>query len=74
MGVIIITLQQKVKTACAYAGISLTELGKRMGMSQVSISQRLKTGKFSQEELEAMAEALRCKYTSYFEFDNGIKI
>lgn len=68
------TLQQKVKAACDVAGISLTELGKRIGMSQASISQRLKTGKFTKEELEQMAAALGCEYVSYFEFPDGTKI
>lgn len=68
------TLQQKVKAACDVAGISLTELGKRIGMSQASISQRLKTGKFTKEELEQMAGALGCEYVSYFEFPDGTKI
>lgn len=68
------TLQQKVKAACDVAGISVTELGKRMGMSQQSISNRLKTGKFTKEELEQMADALGCKYVSYFEFEDGTKI
>ena len=40
-----ITLQQKIKVACDTAGMSLTELGLKMGMSQASISKRVKTGK-----------------------------
>lgn len=68
------TLQQKVKAACDVAGISLTELGRRMGMSQVPISQRLKTGKFTKEELEQMAFHLGCAYICYFEFPDGTKI
>ena len=35
--VIDITLQQKIKVACDMAGMSLTELGQKMGMSQASI-------------------------------------
>ena len=65
-----ITLQQKIKVACDEAGISLTELGAKMGMSQASISKRVKTGKFTQEELEIMG----CKYTSAFVFPNGNRI
>ncbi len=66
-----ITLQQKIKIACDEAGISLTELGSKMGMSQASISKRVKTGKFTQEELEHMAEIMGCKYKSSFIFPNG---
>lgn len=55
------------------AGITVTELGKRMGMSQQNISSRLKVGKFTQEELEKMAFIMGCEYHSYFEFPNGSK-
>lgn len=69
-----ITLQQKIKVACDEAGISLTELGAKMGMSQASISKRVKTGKFTQEELEQMAAVMGCEYTSAFVFQNGNRI
>lgn len=54
--------------------MSLTELGKQMGMSQQTFSSRLKVGKFRQDELEKMAEILGCKYISIFEFPNGQRI
>ncbi len=69
-----ITIQQRVKAACDIAGITLTELAEKMGMSQQSMSNRLKTGKFKQEELEAMAKAMNCKYISFFEFLDGTRI
>lgn len=69
--VVILTLQQKIKVACDHAEISLTELGARMGMSQASISKRIKTGKFTQEELEEMAKHIGCVYRSSFEFSDG---
>lgn len=53
------------------AGISLTELGRQMGMSQQSMSNRLKTGKFTKEEYEQMAEILGVKFILRFEFPNG---
>ena len=69
-----ITLQQKIKVACDTAGMSLTELGLKMGMSQASISKRVKTGKFTQEELEQMAAIMGCKYQSSFVFPDGNEI
>lgn len=68
-----IEIKQKVETACKIAGITVTELGARMGMSQQNISKRLKTGKFAQEELEKMAEIMGCEYHSFFIFPNGSK-
>lgn len=69
-----ITLQQKIKVACDTAGMSLTELGAKMGMSQASISKRVKTGKFTQEELEEMAVIMGCKYQSSFVFPDGNEV
>lgn len=56
------------------AGITVTELGKRVGMSQANISKRLKVGKFTQEELEAMGKALGAQYKSGFYFPDGNKV
>ena len=70
----LLTIQQKVKAACDIAGMSLTELGAKMGMSQQNFSKRLKVGKFTQEELETIGEILGCKYISCFEFPNGSRI
>lgn len=69
-----ITIQQRVKAACDIAGISQTELGQKMGMSQQNFSKRLKVGKFTQEELEIMANHLGCKYISLFEFPDGKRV
>ena len=51
-----ITLQKKVKASCELAGMSLTELAEKLGMSQQNFSKRLKVGKFTQEELEEIAD------------------
>ena len=56
------------------AGISATELGKRMGMSQQTFSSRLKVGKFSKEEYNKMAELLGAKFIFRFEFPDGTRI
>ena len=53
----------------------MTELGRRLGISQQSMrTNRLKTGKFTQEELEKMGEALGCTYKSGFYFPDGNKV
>ena len=66
-----ITIKQKVEAACAIAGITVTQLGAQMGMSQQSISNRLKTGKFTKEEYEKMAQIMGAKFTFQFEFPDG---
>ena len=69
-----IALQQRVKAACELAGMSLTELAEKLGMTQQNFSKRLKVGKFTQEELEEIAKALGANYISVFEFPNGTRI
>ena len=73
-GVVKITIQQRVKAACDIAGMSLTELGAKMGMSQQNFSKRLKVGKFTQEELQEMGKHLGCEYISIFQFPDGKRV
>ena len=65
------TVKEKVKAACSVAGITATELGIRMGMSQQNFSKRLSVGKFTPDEYKKMADILGCKYVSRFEFPDG---
>ncbi len=69
------TLQQKIDMAISYNGnITKKEIAERLGTSPQSFGQRLKIGKFTQEELEQIAEILGCKYINYFEYPNGTRI
>lgn len=47
----IITLDEQVRSAMLHAGINITELADRFGISQPNMTQRLKRGKFTKEEL-----------------------
>lgn len=69
-----LTIKQRIKIACETAGINLGELAAKMGMSQSTLTIRLKNGKFTKEELKQIAEILNCKYISYFRFENGSAI
>lgn len=64
----------QIKNALVYAGMTITDLGKKMGITQQAISKRLKTGKFTQDELESIASMIGCKYVSEFVFEDGTKI
>ena len=68
------TIQNKIEMACSAAGITKTELGRRMGYSQSAFSQRLKNGKFSDSDFEEMAKVLGAEYFSGFVFPDGIEI
>ena len=69
-----INIQQKIDTACAIAGISQAELAKRMGTTPQAWNQRLKTGKFSDEDFRKIAEATGSVYRSGFYFSDGNKV
>ena len=70
-GVREITVRDQIKAACDVSGITLTELGKRMGMSQQTFSSRLKVGKFSKEEYEKMADIMGAEFIFRFKFPDG---
>lgn len=69
-----INTQEKITRAMKKAKVSQTKLAKRFGVTQGTFSQRMKTGKFTQEEMKIIAEELGAKYFSGFEFPDGEKI
>lgn len=68
------TIPQKIKMALAYKGISEAELARTIGTSPSALNQRMKTGKFSSEDLEKIAAALEATFVFGFEFKDGTKI
>lgn len=68
------SIEQKVKAACDLAEISVTQLAERLGTSQQNMSKRLKTGRFTDEELKSIGEAIGAEYRSGFYFSNGNKV
>ncbi len=68
------TVPQKIKMALAYKGISESELARALGTSPQAFNQRMKTGKFSSEDIEKIADALGAKFTFGFKFEDGTEI
>ena len=64
----------KIKMALAYKRMSESQLAREVGSSPQAFNQRMKTDKFTAEELDKIAEALGAKYTATFEFPDGTKI
>lgn len=60
--------------ACNHAGISLTELGVRLGKTRQALNERLNKGRFTYKEMTDIANSIGCKYSNYFELDNGVRI
>ena len=64
----------KIRLACTLAGVSVSELARRIGTTPQNMSQRLKVGRFSAEELEAIAQALGAEFRLEFIFPDGDKV
>lgn len=68
------TNTQKIKLALAYKNMSESELARQLGTSPQAFNQRMKTDKFSSDELSRIANILNAKYVSSFEFPDGTVI
>ena len=68
------TISQKIKMALAYKGMSEAELARSVGSSPQAFNQRMRTGKFSSDEMSKIAEALGAEYYFGFQFSDGTRI
>lgn len=64
----------KIKLAETYAKVSEADLARRLGKSPQAFGQRMKTGKFSSEDLEEIAAALGAQIKVSFVFPDGTEI
>lgn len=64
----------KIKLAEAYAKISEAELARRIGTTSQAFGQRMKTGKFSSEDLNKIATAFGAEFVCSFRFPDGTSI
>lgn len=64
----------KIRMAEAYSKISEADLARRLGKTPQAFGQRMKTGKFSSEDLESIAAALGAKIKVTFTFPDGTEI
>ena len=69
-----INTQEKIKRAMKHAKISQKTIADKFGITQGAFSQRLQTGKFSDEEMKMIADVLGAKYFSGFKFPDGKEI
>lgn len=68
-------MSMKIKLAATYAGISEAELARRFGCnSHQAFVQRLRTGKFTYEELEKIAAAVGARFECNFTFPDGTRL
>ena len=68
------TARQIIEMALAYAGITNSELARRLGWSPQLLNKRLNTGKFTVEEWQAIGSALGATAQIVFTFRDGKEI
>lgn len=64
-------MRKKIEMACTYAGKSQAQLARALGVTPQTFNKRLRTCKFSVEELQKMAEFLGATYNYSFGFTDG---
>lgn len=65
------TLEQKIKMALAYTGISQAELARRIGTTPSNLNQKIKRNTLSMEDMEEIAKAMGGDWRAEFEFPSG---
>ena len=68
------TIEQKIKMALAYSGISQAELARRIGTTPSNLNQKVKRNTLTNEELEQIALALGGVWRAEFVFTDGTTI
>ena len=68
------TNAQKIKMALIYQNKKASWLASQLGTTAQAFNQRLKTDKFSTNELDKIANILNAVYSSTFEFSDGTKL
>ncbi|MDY4954366.1 MAG: helix-turn-helix transcriptional regulator [Candidatus Onthomonas sp.] len=68
------TVEQKLKMALSYRGISQAELARKMNTTPSNLNQKVKRNTLTKEELESIAEILGGRWRAEFVFDDGTVI
>lgn len=68
-------MAEKVRILLVKRKITVTDLAKRLGMSQSNLSNKLSRDNFNEKELQEIAEALNCDLDMSFTLrDTGEKV
>lgn len=68
------TTSEQVRVLCVRAGISLSELARRIDQTPQNFNAKLKRNTVTQEELNQIAKVLGATYEQYFVLPNGEQI
>lgn len=64
-------IEQKIKMALAYKGMSQADLARAIGTSPQNFNAKLKKNSFTKEDLDQIAEALGGSWRAEFVFSDG---
>lgn len=67
-------IERAIKVLCVENELSLSELARRMNMSPQALSQKIKRGTFSLDDLKTVAMVTSTKFECSFELSDGMKI
>ena len=65
---------EQIRVLCVRAGISLSELARRIDQTPQNFNAKLKRNTVTQEELNQIARVLGATYEQYFVLPNGEQI
>ena len=68
------TTSEQIRVLCVRAGISLSELARRIDQTPQNFNAKLKRNTVTQEELNQIAKVLGATYEQYFVLPNGEQI
>lgn len=68
------SIEQKIKTALAYTGISQAELARRLNTTSSNLNQKIKRNTLTMEDMAQIAEAIGCTWKAEFAFKSGFTI
>ncbi len=68
------TTSEQIRVLCVRAGISLSELARRIDQTSQNFNAKLKRNTVTQEELNQIAKVLGATYEQYFVLPNGEQI
>lgn len=66
-------IKEMIELSLIHSNMTKTDIGNHFGVAQPNISRRIKTSKFTKEELKEIAHVMGAEYHSYFEFPDGTK-
>lgn len=66
--------EQKIKAALAIAGISQSELARRLGETPQNFNTKIKRNTLKPDDMAKIAEAIGAEWVAVFEFPDGTRI